>query len=482
MPIDEDARMADDSRPDLSPAALGRLVTGMTPDQVEAVVGRFHRPNLRQGRPDYAWIGSGAMLRAFFDGPGGTLSAAVLDVPEEQRALDLGENTRRRLRRSTIIQTWYCVACRERYRQPQSGRPVVCTACNGACERVVAGLRVPSKRNAANTIINNEHGFGRQLSRRSGMKVGIVGSGFVGATAAYALVMQGVGREIVLVDKNTARAAAEADDIRHAVPFAHPLDVVAGGYEELVGCRVIVLCAGVGQKPGETRLQLLQRNAQVFREIVPAVLKQSPDAVLVVATNPVDVMTHLASTFARHCGVPAGRVLGSGTTLDTARFRSLLGGHCGVDPHHVHAYVIGEHGDSEVLTWSLATIGGMPLEEFARLRRIDFSESVRKDIDGKVRGAAYTIISGKSATYYGIGSALARIVDVILHDQRAVMTVGAPTANVGGIRDVTVSLPRLLGGQGILETFPLPLNETETGALRDSAAVIRKALDDLGAD
>jgi L-lactate dehydrogenase len=218
----------------------------------------------------------------------------------------------------------------------------------------------------------------------------------------------------------------------------------------------------------------------VFHEIVPAVLKQAPEAVLVVATNPVDVMTQLASRFASDCGVPVGRVLGSGTTLDTARFRSLLGGHCGVDPHHVHAYVIGEHGDSEVLTWSLATIGGMPLEEFARLRGINLSESVREDIDHKVRGAAYTIITGKRATYYGIGSALSRIVDVILHDQRAVMTVGAPMAGVVGIRNVTVSMPRLVGGQGVLETFPLPLNEEETTQLRESARVIRQALDELG--
>src|SRR5215831_14468959 len=177
-------------------------------------------------------------------------------------------------------------------------------------------------------------------------------------------------------------------------------------------------------------------------------------------------MTHLAVRYAAGCGVPPGRVLGSGTTLDTARFRSLLGGHCGVDPHHVHAYVIGEHGDSEVLTWSLAMIGGMPLEEFARLRGIDLSEAVRKDIDGKVRGAAYTIIRGKDATYYGIGSALARIVDVILHDQRAVLTVGVPTAEVVGIHDVTVSLPRLVGGQGVLQDFPLPLSEEERARLR----------------
>jgi L-lactate dehydrogenase len=314
------------------------------------------------------------------------------------------------------------------------------------------------------------------------MKVGIVGSGFVGATAGYALVMSGVGRELVLVDKNAARAEAEADDIRHAVPFANPLEVRAGDYEDLKGCRAVVICAGVGQRPGETRLDLLRRNAAVFAEVVPEVLASAPEAVIVVATNPVDVMTHLAARYAAACGAPAGRVLGSGTTLDTARFRTLLGRHCGVDPHHVHAYVVGEHGDSEVLTWSLATIGGMPLEAFARLRQVDLSEEVRRDIDGKVRRAAYTIIGGKGATYYGIGSALARILDVVLHDQRAILTVCAPTPEVIGIHDVTVSLPRLVGGRGVLETFPFPISEAEAVRLLESAGVVRKALDELSAD
>jgi L-lactate dehydrogenase len=258
------------------------------------------------------------------------------------------------------------------------------------------------------------------------MKIGIVGCGFVGSTAGYALVMQGVGRELVLVDKNASRANAEADDIRHAVPFANPLEVHAGIYKDLAGCRVVLLCAGVGQKPGETRLQLLERNAKIFGDVVPAVLEHAPEAVLVVATNPVDIMTHLTAEFAAKCGVSPARVLGSGTTLDTARFRSLLGSHCGVDSHHVHAYVIGEHGDSEVLTWSLATIGGMPLEAFAKFQHVDLSESIRNEIDHKVRRAAYHIIDGKGATYYGIASALSRIVDVILHDQRSVLTVCAP--------------------------------------------------------
>lgn len=312
------------------------------------------------------------------------------------------------------------------------------------------------------------------------MKVGVVGTGFVGATAAYALVLRGVGRELVLVDKNEARAAAEADDIRHAVPFAHALEVRAGTYADLDGCRAVLLCAGVGQKPGETRLQLLRRNAAIFREVVPAVLRHAPKAVVIVATNPVDVMTHLAARFAAAVGSPPGRVFGSGTTLDTARFRSLLGTHCGVDSHHVHAYVIGEHGDSEVLTWSLATVGGMPLEEFARLRGVDLSGAVRKDIDEKVRRAAYTIIAGKGATYYGIGCALARVVAAVLHDQRSFFTVCAPTADVAGVKDVTVALPRLVGGAGVLETFPLPINGAERNQLRASAAVIRQALDELG--
>ena len=186
------------------------------------------------------------------------------------------------------------------------------------------------------------------------MKVGIVGCGMVGSTSAYALVMSGVGREIVLVDINHERAEAEANDLFHAVPFAHPLTVRAGDYPDLAAARVVVIAGGVSQKPGETRLHLLERNAEVFHQIVPSVLRHAPDAVLLVVSNPVDIMTHLAAHFAAQLGVPHSRVIGSGTTLDTARFRALLGRRFGIDPQHVHAYVIGEHGDSEVLTWSLA--------------------------------------------------------------------------------------------------------------------------------
>lgn len=312
------------------------------------------------------------------------------------------------------------------------------------------------------------------------MKIGIVGAGFVGATAAYALVMRGVGREIVLVDINQKRAQAEAEDIYHAVPFAYPLEIHHGEYPALAGCHVVIMAAGVNQKPGETRLQLLERNAGVFRSVIPQIIQNAPDAVIVVATNPVDVMTHLTAQIAVEHGWDRRRVLGSGTTLDTARFRSLLGRHLGVDSQHVHAYVVGEHGDSEVLTWSIVSIGGIPLREFIAQRGIAVTDEDRARIDEGVRRAAYHIIEGKNATYYGIGSALARIVDALLHDQNAILTICAPADEVAGVRDVTVALPHLLSAQGVDERLPLPINDEETQKLHNSASIVREAIESLG--
>lgn len=311
------------------------------------------------------------------------------------------------------------------------------------------------------------------------MKVGIVGSGFVGATAAYAIVMRGVATDVVLVDVNKKRAQAEAADILHAVPFVHPVEVAAGEYADLAGAGIVIITAGVAQKPGETRLQLMERNASILRQIIPQVLAHAPEALLVITTNPVDVMTHLATQIAAEHGIPARRVMGSGTTLDTARFRALLGAHLGVDPQHVHGYVIGEHGDSEVLTWSIVDIGGSPLDDFAHLRNVALDEAIRAQIDDEVRHAAYTIIEGKGATYYGIGAALARIVDAIAHDHRAILTICSLMPEVAGVRDVTVSLPHLVGGAGVMEALPLKLSARETSALRRSAQIIRAAIDEL---
>jgi L-lactate dehydrogenase len=313
------------------------------------------------------------------------------------------------------------------------------------------------------------------------MKVGIVGTGLVGSTAAFALVMRGVGREIVLIDKNTKRAQAEADDIFHAVPFAHSLRIRAGDYPDLAGSRVVILAAGVSMQPGDTRLGLLGRNVSVFEQVVPSVLEHAPEAVLVVATNPVDVMTHMAARYAVELGASPGRVLGSGTTLDTARFRVLLARLLEVDPQHIHGYVVGEHGDSEVLTWSLVTVGGMPLAEFSRQQGIDLNAGLRQEIDGTVRNAAYRIVEGKGSTYYGIGAALARIVGAILRDQRAILTVSTPVSKVVDLFDVTISLPNLVGADGVLATFPLPLSQDEEAQLRASAAVVCGAIEELDA-
>jgi L-lactate dehydrogenase len=312
------------------------------------------------------------------------------------------------------------------------------------------------------------------------MKVSIIGSGFVGSTAAYALVLRRVVNDVLLVDLDKERAQAEASDILHAVPFVHAVNVSAGDYPDVAGSDVVIITAGVSQKPGETRLELLQRNAKVFQSVVPGVLEHAPDALLLVATNPVDVMTHLAAVYAADFGVSSTRIIGSGTTLDTARFRALLGQHLDVDPQHVHGYVVGEHGDSEVLTWSIVDIGGLPLPEYVARRGLSLDTERRRHIDDQVRNAAYHIIEGKGATYYGIGAALSRIVDVIAHNHRSILTLCTPTDDVVGVEDVTVSMPRLLGGTGVIDTLPLSLNDEETQALHDSARTIRGYLDDLG--
>ena len=311
------------------------------------------------------------------------------------------------------------------------------------------------------------------------MKVGIIGTGMVGSTAAYALIMRGVGREIVLVDLDEKRARAEANDLLHAVPFANQLTVTAGGYDKLEGAKVVVISAGVSQQPGETRLELLSRNAAVFRKIIPQVLEVAPTAILLIATNPVDIMTHLAAQYAKEYGVPSSRVIGTGTTLDTARFRSLLGQHLQIDPAHVHAYVLGEHGDSEVVPFSPVTIGAIPLNEFCDQWEICLDDEDKQRMDSQVRNAAYEIIEGKGATYYGVGSAIAKIVEVILGNQRSLLTVCSPLEEIAGIKDVTLSLPHMIGGEGIIKSMDMPLTDEETEQLHKSAAVIKNAIEQL---
>lgn len=308
------------------------------------------------------------------------------------------------------------------------------------------------------------------------MKIGIIGAGKVGAAAAYALVLRGVGREAILVDRDPKRGQAEADDILHASPFAHALHVRTGDYTDLDGSRVVIITAGKKQQPGESRLQLLNRNAAIFRQIIPRVVENAPDAVLLVVTNPVDIMTHLTARFAAQHDIPSTRVIGSGTTLDTARFRTELSQYLDIDPQHIHAFVLGEHGDSEVLTWSSVAVGNVPLEVFCQQQGIRLDGQVRAQIDDAVRQAAYHIIEGKGSTYFGIAGALSYIVNAVLRDKRSVLTVCTPTADVLSVPDVTVSLPHLVGGKGVIATLPYPLAEDERAALARSAQIVKKKI------
>ncbi|MFP4621614.1 MAG: L-lactate dehydrogenase [Bacteroidales bacterium] len=311
------------------------------------------------------------------------------------------------------------------------------------------------------------------------MKLGIIGSGFVGSTAAYAIMLRGGASEIILIDKNKERAEAEAADIRHASPFVHHVKVYAGDYSDLKGATMAIITAGIAQKPGQSRLELMNKNASILREIMDNIIHYAPNSLMLIATNPVDIMTHLATKHAAQNGVSQFRVFGTGTTLDTARFRTLLGDYLDVDPAHVHGYVIGEHGDSEVLTWSIIDIGGLPLKEFAALRNKKFDASVKKDIDDQVRHAAYKIIQGKGSTYYGVGGAISRIVDIIEHDHKAFITICTPVEEIAGVKDVTISLPHLVSSKGVLATLPFKLDKKETEALQKSARIIREAIDKL---
>ena len=305
------------------------------------------------------------------------------------------------------------------------------------------------------------------------MKVGIVGAGMVGSAAAFALIMRGEASEIVLFDVNHPRAVAEAEDIAHAIPFASPAIVRAGDYADLVGAGVVILSCGVSQQPGETRLALLERNAGVFRQVVADVMAVCPDAIFLIASNPVDLMAQITT---RLSGLPPGRVIGSGTILDTARFRWLVGRHLGISPNSVHGYVLGEHGDSEVLAWSSARAGSVALESFAAQVSAPLTEDVRQRIDAGVRGAAYTIIEGKGATWYGIGGGLARIVAAIAGDEQAVLSVSTVETQVLGVPDVALSLPRTVGREGVSATLWPELSAQEAEALRASAQVLRDRL------
>lgn len=316
------------------------------------------------------------------------------------------------------------------------------------------------------------------MDGRTPTKIAIVGgAGAVGASAAYALMMSGLASEIVLVDVNERRAEGEAMDLMHGAPFVRPVTIRAGAYADCANSQIVVITAGAAQKPGETRLDLVKKNTGIIRSMIPEIAKAAPGAILLVVANPVDILT-LAALEAS--GFPRGRVIGSGTVLDTARLRALVGQHLNVDPRSVHGYVIGEHGDSEVVVWSRATVAGMPVAEFCNQRNAPCNADMQAEISEQVKRAAYEIIERKGATYYAIGLGVSHVVEAVLRDQNTVLTVSTLMTGQFGISDICLSLPSIVDHGGVEGVLLPSLSEDELAALRRSAGVLQETARAVG--
>lgn len=307
------------------------------------------------------------------------------------------------------------------------------------------------------------------------MKIAIIGIGSVGAAVATAVAGTGLAHEIVLMDRDPLRARAAAEDLGHASAFSYDIKITAASnYRALRGASIVVIAAGANQKPGETRTDLLRANVAVISDIVPRVMEHvdAKTVKLIMVTNPLDVMVMLAQKLSK---LPASRVIGTGTMLDTARLRTILGRQLGVSTRTVHAYVLGEHGDSSVVAWSAASIGGLPLDEFCRQVKIPISPTARETVSYRVHNAAYEIIRGRGATWDGIGAAVADLLRCIVNDERRILTVS--TVDGVGKNAVAMSLPRIVGSAGVVATLHPKLNTAESAVLRKSGKIIRKNYD-----
>lgn len=302
------------------------------------------------------------------------------------------------------------------------------------------------------------------------MKIAIIGSGLVGSTTAYSLAVTGLARELVLCDIDRTKAEAETLDILHATPYTFPCRIKSGSYKDISGSDIIIITAGIHQKPGETRLDLFEKNIEIFKDIIKGIVTYAADSLILVASNPVDLLT---SYLAKEAKLPFSRIIGSGTILDTARFRSILGNRLQLAPQSIHAYVLGEHGDSEVLIWSEALAGNMPLESFAAQAGISLNAEVKNHIDSEVRNSAYKIIAGKGATYYGIAAGLTRICKAIAYNENAILTVSVHHDEIEGVENICLSLPAVINHDGIHRILYPELSASEHALLRQSAEKIR---------
>ncbi len=307
-------------------------------------------------------------------------------------------------------------------------------------------------------------------------KVVIIGAGAVGTTFAYALQINGGADEIVIIDIDRKRAEGEVLDLSHGLMFTPPVNIKAGDYDDCRDADVVLITAGAKQKPGQTRLELVETNVKICNDITKRILEVTRDAILLIVTNPVDILTY---SVLKSSGLPKQRVIGSGTVLDSARFRYLLSRHCSVDPHNVHAYVLGEHGDSEVLAWSMTHIAGMHINEMCRICGGACANSVRDDMGANVRDSAYRIIEAKGATNYAVGLALLRIVGAILRNEKSVLTVSTLLEGEFGIKDVCLGAPAIVNSKGADHVFDAPLSDEDLKALRLSADTLKAVLKQL---
>lgn len=310
-------------------------------------------------------------------------------------------------------------------------------------------------------------------------KISIIGSGFVGSTTAFAIMDAGLVSDIVLVDINRDKSEAEAMDLTHGAAFVKTVNITAGILEDTVGSDLIIITAGIGPKPGESRLDILNKNIPIFKDIVPKLAQFSPDAIFLVVSNPVDILTYITYKFS---GFPSHRVIGSGTVLDTSRFKSILSKQFSIDARNIHAYIIGEHGDSEIAAWSTIKIAGMSIDEYCKIDKLDYNEEFKTFITDEVKHAAYEIINRKGYTNYAVALAVRRITEAILGDEQSILTVSGLQNGESSLNDVYIAMPSIVGRNGIRKILPIPLSEDEFKKLNDSANLLKEIIKNSNLD
>lgn len=307
-------------------------------------------------------------------------------------------------------------------------------------------------------------------------KAAIIGCGFVGSATAFALMQSRLFSEIVLLDANHDKADGEAKDIAHGIPFAGQMKIYAGDYGDIGNASIVIVTAGANQKPDETRLDLVHKNVAIYKSIIPQIVESGFSGILLIVSNPVDILTYAAVKLS---GFPEHRVIGSGTVLDTARLKYALGEHLSVDSRSIHSFIIGEHGDSEIAAWSSTNVSGIPVNDFCEMRGHFDHEGSMKRIADNVKNSAYEIIAKKQATYYGIAMSVKRICECIVRDEKSILPVSSMLHGLYGIDGIALSMPAIVGADGIETHVPISLDEKETAALLASAKTLTEVAQSL---